>query len=369
MPSFSPFRVRRGARAAFTLAVAGLDRRRFGNRGDRGTAAARPARDVRARHAACWPRSPTAGLPRHGISRRATRAHPRTRRSRPGTLLPTYTPGGATTSIGSVVEPNLAVYAGASSGTDGNVPYPSGTVGTPGPLAGYCGTGANVQEAAATPARMPSGTKLPLSPAYFPHVERNPDGSLTGYFDYRPKDADEAIVVPRSTDNGVSWTYQGEALEAEPRLLPQRRHQRRRRRPPQRADRRRFNTMLYTLQRPAGDNDGVGLLVHQLHPLIATCSATRCSAFRPPRRSGSILTPSPPPRVTLPPTGGTGVDIPLTSPVGTGPEQLVAGPFVDLTRTPHPAAARHHHLHGRRSRIASPAAPPPAGPRPSIRRT
>jgi hypothetical protein len=38
------------------------------------------------------------------------------------------------------VYPNLATYpVGASTGTD--IPYTTGYAGTPGPLAGYCGTG------------------------------------------------------------------------------------------------------------------------------------------------------------------------------------------------------------------------------------
>ncbi len=136
-------------------------------------------------------------------------------------------------------------------------------MGTPGPLDGYCGTGSQAAESAGAPVRQPAGTTLPLAPAYFPHVVRNPDGTLTGYFDYRPKDADEAIIVARSTDNGQSWTYEGEALEQNPGYCPS-------------AD---VNddgeghpnvitvggtTRLYTLQRPAGDNPGVGLLVHTL---------------------------------------------------------------------------------------------------------
>ena len=183
----------------------------------------------------------------------------------PGTLLPKYTPGGATTNTGGVTEPNLAVYPGASSGTDGNSPYPSGTVGTPGPLAGYCGTGNQTTASSGTPARQPADTTLPFAPAYFPHIVRNSDGSLTGYFDYRPKDTDEAIVAASSTDNGQDWTYDGEALEQNPGYCPS-------------AD---INddgqghpnvlsiggvSRLYTLQRPAGDNVGVGMLVHTLNP-------------------------------------------------------------------------------------------------------
>ena len=54
--------------------------------------------------------------------------------------------------------------------------------------------------------REPAGTTLPFAPAYFPHVVRNADGSLTGYFDYRPKDADEAIVAAQSTDGATGPT-------------------------------------------------------------------------------------------------------------------------------------------------------------------
>ena len=144
----------------------------------------------------------------------------------PGTVLPTYTPGGATTSTdngvsgATVTQPNLSVMPGAASGTDGVAPYPSGVVGTAGPLGGYCGTGTTTQEATGAPVRQPAGTTLPLAPAYFPHIVRNSDGSLTGYFDYRPKDADEAIVAATSTDNGQDWTYDGEALEQNPGYCP-----------------------------------------------------------------------------------------------------------------------------------------------------
>ena len=55
-----------------------------------------------------------------------------------------------------------------------------------------------------------------MAPAYFPHIVRNSDGSLTGYFDYRPKDADEEIVAGTSTDNGATWTYDSQALEQNP---------------------------------------------------------------------------------------------------------------------------------------------------------
>jgi hypothetical protein len=249
----------------------------------------------------------------------------------PGTLLPTYTPGGATTGSGVTAEPNLAVYPASGSGTDGVSPYPSGTVGTPGPLDGYCGTGNQSTEAAGTPATQPAGSTLPFAPAYFPHVVRNSDGSLTGYFDYRPKDADEAIVAATSTDNGRDWTYRGEALEQNPGDCPS-------------ADTNDDGqghpfvmtvggrTYLYTLERAAGDNAGVGLLVHQLTPTatnpLAGAPAVEKTGVDPDGFAAAGLT-----------LGGSAQSIPLSQPIGSGPEQLVAGPFVDLTATPTPNAS------------------------------
>jgi hypothetical protein len=253
----------------------------------------------------------------------------------PGTLLPTYTPGGTSTGSGPTAEPNLAVYPSVNSGTDGTSPYPSGTVGTPGPLDGYCGTGSQATETAGSPVRQPAGTTLPFAPAYFPHVVKNADGSLTGYFDYRPKDADEAIVVARSTDNGQSWTYEGEALEQNPGTCPS-------------AD---INddgeghpnvitvggvTRLYTLQRPAGDNPGVGLLVHTVaspnsSDPLSSVQGTEQVGIDP---DGFATT-----GVNVPFTGGTGATVPLSDTGASGsPEQLVAGGFVDLTQHPVPNA-------------------------------
>ena len=253
-------------------------------------------------------------------------------------LFPTYTPGGASTPAGTgntTPEPNLAVYPAANSTTDGNSPYPSGTVGTPGPLDGYCGTGAQSTEAGASPVRQPAGSTLPLAPAYFPHIVRNSDGSLTGYFDYRPKDADEAIVVGHSTD-GVNWTYEGEALEQNPGLCPS-------------AD---VNddgeghpnvidiggtTRLYTLQRPAGDNPGIGMLVHTL---TAPTSADPLNGVPGTEQVGIDPDAFATSGAAVPTTGGAPATIAVS---GTGtagsPEQLLAGGFVDLTQDPTPNAS------------------------------
>jgi hypothetical protein len=255
----------------------------------------------------------------------------------PGTLLPTYTPGGGQTGSGATAEPNVAVYPGASSTTDGVAPYPSGTVGTPGPLDGYCGAGDQGSESAGTPARQPSGTTLPFAPEYFPHVVMNADGTMTGYFDYRPKDADEALIAATSTDGGKSWTYNGEALEENPGYCPS-------------AD---INddgqghaniitvdgvARLYTLQRPAGDMQGVGELVHtpaaSPSDPLAGLPATEEVGIDP---DGFVTGSSP---VAVPTSGAAGVAIPLTT-TGTAnsTEQLVTGGFVDLTQDPHPIPA------------------------------
>ena len=122
----------------------------------------------------------------------------------------------------------MAVYP-AQTGT--NEPFISGFAASPGPLSGYCGAtasdtwnastpvGANPNETS-TPVSQPAGTSLPFAPYYFPYVIRNTDGSLTGYFDWRPKDADEQIVSATSTDNGKTWTATGKALEQDPGYCP-----------------------------------------------------------------------------------------------------------------------------------------------------
>ena len=142
-----------------------------------------------------------------------------------GDLLPTFSFAGQSLSStpasngGSMTEPNVAVYPSQS----GDEPFVSGFVGSPGPLSGYCGAsysdswdtatpGTDPNESE-TPVSQPAGETLPFSPYYFPYVVRNTDGSLTGYFDWRPKDADEAILVAKSSDGGQTWTVEGEALE------------------------------------------------------------------------------------------------------------------------------------------------------------
>ncbi len=268
-----------------------------------------------------------------------------------GTLYPTYTPGGNTTTVGGVTEPNLAVYPGSGSvtdGTSGNTPpYPSGTVGTPGPLDGYCNSGGNTAATTSptTVNRQTPGTTLPFSPYYFPQVVETPgDNSaqdLTGYFDYRPKDDDEALVAATSTDGGNTWTYDSEALEENPGYCPN-------------VD---INddgeghsnvltiggtSRLYTLQRPAGDNQGVGMLVHGLTGVTASnplgnLPATERVGVDPDDFASISGSPISVPTTGAAPAIGLTMDL---SNASSGPEQLVSGEFVDLTADPTPNASQ-----------------------------
>ncbi len=105
--------------------------------------------------------------------------------------------------------------------TDGVAAYPSGVVGTPGPLDGYCGTGTRRRSPRTTPCPAAGGHHAaPRARPTSPTSCATPSGDLAGYFDYRPKDADEALVAATSTDGGKDWTYDGEALEQNPGYCP-----------------------------------------------------------------------------------------------------------------------------------------------------
>ncbi len=51
-----------------------------------------------------------------------------------------------------------------------------------------------------------------MQPYYFPFVTGLGD-NLQGYFDWRPKDTDEAVVAASSRDGGKTWTFQDKVLE------------------------------------------------------------------------------------------------------------------------------------------------------------
>jgi hypothetical protein len=51
-----------------------------------------------------------------------------------------------------------------------------------------------------------------MQPYYFPHIHGH-GNHLQGYFDYRPKDIDEAVAAAFSDDAGLTWTFQQKVLE------------------------------------------------------------------------------------------------------------------------------------------------------------
>src|ERR1700730_3290020 len=55
----------------------------------------------------------------------------------------------------------------------------------------------------------------PMQPYYFPFV-RNNEEYLEGFFDYRPRNEQEATVAAISTDLGKSWIFKDEALGLNP---------------------------------------------------------------------------------------------------------------------------------------------------------
>jgi hypothetical protein len=129
--------------------------------------------------------------------------------------------------------------------------------GTGAPSAGYCVNG--VQQG--------NPDVEPMKPYYFPYTVGR-GTFLQGYFDYRPKDDDEAIVAATSFDGGQSWVFQQEVLELSTAC------------PKSDADTNGNDdgqghpyvmtvagqTFLYTLDRTANNVDSAGLVVHALTP-------------------------------------------------------------------------------------------------------
>jgi len=71
------------------------------------------------------------------------------------------------------------------------------------PYLGYCINGLQTNNSLGT---------APMQPYYFPHMRRLDNGILQGFFDYRPRNAQEAVVVATSRDEGRNWTFQQKAL-------------------------------------------------------------------------------------------------------------------------------------------------------------
>jgi hypothetical protein len=185
--------------------------------------------------------------------------------------VPTFSFGGSPqVTFSGLTTPNLSVYPGsAEEDTPGSAtnpaPYLTGFAGTPGPLAGYCASGGPNPETGAVE-RQPIGSVLPMSPYYFPFVMRNPDDPsvLTGFFDYRPKDSQEAIVVANSFDGGNTWHYVDEKLELNSNVCPDGIQNDNGQGHPWVTDVG-GTYYLYTLNRVSGDSLGQGLLVYPLN--------------------------------------------------------------------------------------------------------
>lgn len=69
--------------------------------------------------------------------------------------------------------------------------------------AGYCDANGN---------QVPNPGSERMQPYYFPFITGHGD-HLQGYFDYRPKDTDEAVVAASSDDAGKTWVFQQEVLQ------------------------------------------------------------------------------------------------------------------------------------------------------------
>ena len=69
--------------------------------------------------------------------------------------------------------------------------------------AGYCDANGN---------QLPNPGSERMQPYYFPYITGH-GKHLQGYFDYRPKDIDEAVVAANSDDGGQTWNFQQEVLQ------------------------------------------------------------------------------------------------------------------------------------------------------------
>jgi hypothetical protein len=130
----------------------------------------------------------------------------------------------------------------------------------------YCTPGGS---SGGTPFMNAAATVNTFNPYYFPLVVGNGQ-SVKGYFDYRPKDINEAIVVATSTNAGQTWTFQAMAEQLTPTC-------------PSADGPSSSNgiddgeghptvisyggsTILYTLDRRTPHADSDGLIVHQILP-------------------------------------------------------------------------------------------------------
>ena len=220
------------------------------------------------------------------------------------------------TTLGGVNEPNVAVYPGT-----GTVPYPSGVAGTPGRSTAIAAASAR------TPRRL-------ACVAASRHLAPVLAVLLPGRRAQRRRLADRLLRLPaqgrrrgdhrRALDRGGrSWTNEGKALEQNPGYCPT-------------ADTNDdgqghpyvapigASTKLYTLNRPAGDYEGVGLLVHNVEQSAADPLASLPSA----EAVGIDPNTYAEAEVEVPTSGGVSIPVSTLGSEGS-PEHIVAGPYED----------------------------------------
>ncbi|GGR35268.1 hypothetical protein [Deinococcus ruber] len=134
------------------------------------------------------------------------------------------------------------------------------------PLAGYCdtfGPAGHVQV---------NTTKTLMQPYYFPLITGSGQ-TLDGYFDYRVKDQDEALVHATSKDGGLTWTTDATKLRLNAGMCPANDAT------PLGNDNGQGHAMiltvngkqlLYTLDRVSGVADSGGLLIHDVTAGVGT---------------------------------------------------------------------------------------------------
>jgi hypothetical protein len=121
-----------------------------------------------------------------------------------------------------------------------------------------------------------------MQPYYFPFITGS-GRNLQGYFDYRPKDINEAVAAASSDDAGYTWTFQQKVLELRttcPNQVQKDPDGDKDNSPdPNNSDNGdddgqghqfiiniKGHTYLYTLERAAGHIDQDDLYIHELHP-------------------------------------------------------------------------------------------------------
>ncbi len=117
------------------------------------------------------------------------------------------------------------ISSNANNNITPTTPLPSGD--SPNPSTHYCSpyatelANSTYEEGSGTYVVNPATSTATnyMQPYYYEYVAGS-GSNLQGYFDYRPKDNDEAIVAAYSTNAGLTWTFQQEVLELNPGLCP-----------------------------------------------------------------------------------------------------------------------------------------------------